>query len=364
MSGEKAHRARVVSPEELQRRAVASARARCAALQVRLAKLADAVEGTVNSHADFSMQGLDSLRNVEAQLQGAIRDATAALELQRARAQLTVIVEQVDSVELGPVSLGIITKAEAGEVAKSTGTVLERLSEIEDSSFVDATLKEVHGVGSLPEPQQKLAMLSLQHAVAQAVKAQRITKRCQADAYSEAIRVAHLDGEVASAILDRAAEVKDQAALVRFRAEVEDVLEAAEREANTAFITQQAMVVMAELGYVVDEPFESIDHHGDGFLARRADLPKHALQVSVDAMAEVLQTRVVAVGTTTSEEDVRAEEGTCDDALLLVRRLSGHGVESETLFHRPSGDLPVAKAQTTAPPKKKRAQLKEMGLNG
>jgi hypothetical protein len=114
----------------------------------------------------------------------------------------------------------------------------------------------------------------------------------------------------------------------------------------------------------VDEPFELIEHPGDDFLARRDDLPKHALQVSVDATAGVLQTRVVAVGQTTIEEDVSAEEDTCDDALVLIQRLSGHGIESETLFHRAAGEMPVAKTPTTAPRKMKRTQLKEMGLNG
>ena len=64
MSGEKAHSARVVSAEELRRRAVESARARCAALQARLATLADVVEGMAISNADLSAQSLDSLRNL------------------------------------------------------------------------------------------------------------------------------------------------------------------------------------------------------------------------------------------------------------------------------------------------------------
>gem|GEM_PF-3670838 len=196
------------------------------------------------------------------------------------------------------------------------------------------------------------------------MKQQRVRRRCQTDAEAEVLKIAHVEGALADSIRSRAQSVTDQSALTALRGEVKDVLEEAEREANASFITAQAMLVMAEIGYVVDEPFELIEQHGDGFFARRNDLGKYALQVSVDATGGVLQTRVVAVGETTVEEDVRAEEETCDDALALVQRLSGHGVESEVVFHRASGDLPVAKTPRTAPRRKKRAQLKEMELNG
>lgn len=363
MSGEKAHRARVVSSEELHRRAVAAARARCESLQEQLVGLASQVEGTVLSVKSPSIEDLGALRSIEAELHQAIRDAKAALSVQQSRARLELVATRVEVSSVEQVALGIVEGRPASPGQEKLARVLNRLSEIETPAELDDLTELLARAAGLRGPEQEFALVEVDHEVATRVKQQRVRSRCLTDAEAELLKIAHVEGELAEAVRARAQAVTDQTALTAFRAEVRDVREEAEREANAIFITHQAALVMAELGYVVDEPFELIEQHGDGFFARRDDLPDHALQVSIDATAGVLQTRVIAVAPTTADEDVRAENATCEDALALVESLGGYGVESETIFHRAAGELPVAGTPQTAPRKKKRARLKEMELN-
>lgn len=364
MSGEKAHRAHVVSAEELHRRAVTAAQARCESLQGQLANLASHLEGEVVLVAGARSGDLGALQSAEQELHNTIRDVKAALSLQQSRARLELVTTRVEIDAPEPVTLGIAERTAIRNQQPKIARLLERLSEIELPERLDDLMAQVSQAAQLGESEQHLAFLDLDHEIATEVKQQRERRRCQADAEVEALKIAHVEGELADTVRSRALDVTDQSTLTTFRSEVKDVLDEAEREANAAFITQQAMLVMAELGYDVDEPFELIEQHGDGFFARKDGLSKHALQVSVDATVGVLQTRVVAVADSTVEEDVLAEEATCDEALALVHRLSGRGVESDVVFHRAPGELPVAKTPRIAPRKKKRAQLKEMELNG
>lgn len=363
MSGEKAHRARVVSSEELHRRAVAAARARCESLQGQLTALASQIEGTTPSIRSTSMNDLGALQSAEAELYHAIRDARAALALQQSRTRLELVATKVEVAAVGQVALGIVDGSSTNTEQAKLARVLSRLSEIENPADLEELTDRLAQAARLQGPAQELALLEMDHEVAARVKQQRVRSRCVADAEVELLKIAHVEGELAESVRDHARAVTNQTALAALRAEVRDVLDEAERVANAIFISHQAALVMAEMGYVVDEPFDLIEQHGEGFFARRDDLPEHALQVSVDAMAGVLQTRVIAVAQTTVDEDVRAESATCEDALALVERLGAHGVQSETIFHRAAGELPVAAAPQTAPRKKKRARLKEMELN-
>lgn len=363
MSGEKAHRARVVSSEELHRRAVTAAQARCQSLHEQLANLASQLEGAIPSVGRAGINELGALRSVEAELHNAIRDARAALALQESRARLELVATKIEVAAVGQVALGIVDGSSPNTEQAKLARVLSRLSEIENPADLEELTDRLAQAARLQGPEQELALLEIDHEVAARVKQQRVRSRCVADAAVELLKIAHVEGELAESVRDHARAVADQTALAALRTEVRDVLDEAEREANATFITHQAALVMAELGYVVDEPFDLIEQHGEGFFARRDDIPEHALQVSVDAMAGVLQTRVIAVALTTADEDVRAEDATCEDALALVERLRAHGVEYETIFHRAAGELPVAAAPQTVARKKKRARLKEMELN-
>lgn len=317
------------------------------------------LDGEVALVAGARSGDLAVLESAEHDLHTAIRDVKAALVLQQSRARLELVTTRIEIDAPESVSLGI------AEHQPKIARLLERLSEIELPERLDDLMAQVSQAARLGESEQHRALLDLDHEIATEVKRQRVRLRCQADAEVEALKIAHVEGELADAVRSRARDVTDQSKLRALRAEVKDVLDEAEREANADFITQQAMLVMAELGYDVDEPFELIEQHGGGFFARKDGLSKHALQVSVDATVGVLQTRVVAVADSTVDEDVHAEEATCDDALALVHRLSVHGVESDIVFHRAPGELPVAKTPRIAPSRKKRrAQLKEMELKG
>lgn len=353
----------MVSSEELHRRAVTAARARCESLQERLGSLASQLEGTIPSVRRASINDLGALRAVEAELHQAVRDAKAALTLQQSRARLELVATRVEVGAVGQVALGLVERGPARPGQEKLARVLSRLSEIETLAELDDLTDRLARTAGLRGPEHEFALLEIDHEVAAHVKQQRVRSRCQADAEAELLTIAHVEGELAESVRARARAVTDQTALAAFRAEVRDVLDEAEREANANFITHQAALVMAELGYEVDEPFELIEQHGDGFFAHRDDLPDHALQVSIDATAGVLQTRVIAVAQTTPDEDVRAENATCEDALALVERLGGHGVESESIFHRAAGELPVAGTPQTAPRRKKRVRLREMELN-
>jgi len=363
MSGEKAHRARVVSAEELHRRDVAAAQARCLALRDQLAALAARVEGDVRSPRNTRLEDLGRLQSTERDLHFAIRDAKAALSLQQSRARLELVATTLPSEATREVTLGLAVPASTTPSQEKLGRLLSRLAEVESQVVLEAIARRVSSAASLPEPQLQRALLELNHEVTGEVKRQRVRDRCRTDAEAEALKIAHVDGELADELRERAQAVVDQSALTSLRTDVQMLLQEAEREANAAFITRQAMLVMEELGYAVDEPFELVERHSDGFLARREDLPTHALQVSVDPAAGVLQTRMVAIGDTSAADDLRAESATCGDALALAQRLSSHGVEAETVFHRAPGELPVPKTPKAAPRRRKRAQLKEMELN-
>lgn len=363
MSGEKAHRARVVSAEELNRRAVAAAQARCSVLREQLATLADRVEGEVRSPEVTHSDDLGVLQVMERNLHEAIRDAEAAVSLQQSRARLELVATLVPTGVTHGVTLGITESTSTSPERERLVRLLDRLGEVESRAFLDDVAERLDGVLDLPEPQMRRVLLELDHEITGEVKRQRIRDRCRAAAQVEALKFAHVEGELALELRERAQAVADQSALTALRSDVQTLLLEADREANAAFITRQAALVMQQLGYAVDEPFELVAQHGDGFFAQRQDLPLHALQVSVDPTAGVLQTRVVAVGDTSTEDDSHAEDATCNDALALVQLLSNHGVESETVFHRAPGELPVPKAPKTTARRKKRAHMKEMELD-
>jgi hypothetical protein len=378
MSGPKGYSVHVESSEERLRRLTDEAQARCGALSDRLAGLG-AVAGDEAVGCAAPREGtLDQLRAWEERLGRAISRAEEIVARREAQARLAAMVSTVGVESLRAVSLGEMKSKAAParsvgsggpDLAGKVAGLLGRASEVGDQAVVESLAAQAKTVMGLSGAALSRGWMELESNVAAAVKADRASRRCRDGVEAELLRLAHLDGPGVDEVKMVAAAVTDQGGLQALRGEVARVLAEAEREADAAFVTAQARLALADLGYVVDEPFEAVGQAGDVFLAHRRDLPDHALQVRVNEGTKTMLTSVVAAEGTSPAADAAAEAATCGDVTAFTEAMARRGVRADPVFHRVPGVVAVEHSlrRSAAPAKEKpkkvrRVRPKAMGL--
>lgn len=351
MSGSTGYSVRVESAEERLRRLTGEARARCNALEINLDGLrslgVDAVRCTRPQG-----QGLDALGDYERRLGEAIAGAERRLAEQQAKRRELLILSGA-GVSAGT-SVGIgIADAVASHAQEQPGRVVnadaERqitelagvAAELEDEALLADLVTRSRALREATGAEATRIWMQLQSDVATAVREQRVRHRCRQGAEAQVLRMAHLEGPQPDEIRADAAHVADDASLGRLRARVDEALVAAEREADADFVTEQARQAFESLGYLVDESFDIIGTDSQAFLARRRDLPDHALEIQVNAATGFLLTSVVSAEGTTVAADLEAERRTCPDGERLVPELVRRGVTATMKFQSGPGRVPM-----------------------
>jgi hypothetical protein len=107
--------------------------------------------------------------------------------------------------------------------------------------------------------------------------------------------------------------------------------------------------VLTELGYAVEAGPDAIGQAPLApdarhvMLARRPDLPGHALRLQVTDQGKLFS-RVAAVRPASPAQDSAAEELTCADVLTLPAALARHGISAELSFARRPGEVELPHA--------------------
>ena len=363
MSGPKGHRVRVVSQIELDRRERTELVARCRVLSSRLESLrALGVSGIPEVRVDHGAT-LATLRGLATTFAEAVEAAAtrhaAAVALARYEAMRAHLAEfTVPDGTDGRSILAPLQAAEASSAASLEG-LLARASEVDDVAVAARLKAQAMDVSMAAGPRRARAMQALEVEVAQAVKADRVRRRVLDEAARLVLTIAHLDGDGAEAVRERAATARTQHDLAAVRTQVGQLRVEATKSDDAVFVTEQTRAVLVELGYEVGEPFEPVEHAGTVMLARSPGLPSHAVQLRVGADAGTLLASVVATDVTTRAADVEAERETCADLLALPRALAERGVTAERVFHREIGAVAVERAQTR--PEERTARPRRLG---
>lgn len=286
-----------------------------------------------------------TLRSWEAQLTKAVRAAERAQAAEETYARLEALRGQIPDRTISGLDVpqSSAPSEEPGDdrLRLRLDELLRRAAEVEDRDFAASLTARMKALVQEGTPARELALREIETDVARRVKAQRVCIRVRAEADQAILSIAHLDGATVDLVRAQVLDVRTQRDLEHVRAEVDHLLETAERAQDGAFVTEQASLILMEMGYAVDEPFEVIDDSPRVMIARRRDLPNHALQVQVNPANGTLLTSVIASNAASRSDDLAAEEATCVDALALPGELTARGVLAELVFHRGIGAVPV-----------------------
>lgn len=353
MSGPKGYQVRVESAEERARRHIAQTKARCELMTDQLAGLRVVVRGEVAVCEEPKSQGLADLQAWEAALHAAIEEAEKMAEREFRESRLRAMSSGAGSDFLGTLDLGL---PEAGRAANSPKPrrkdgekegrerrvvrLLRAVSEIEDEAAFTALTARVQALRDLEGAALTRESMMVGDDIARAVRDQHTAIRCRKEAKEEVLRLSHLSGPDVEDLRRRAQKVVRDDEVTALRTEVSRALANAEREADATFVTVQAASILADLGYIIDDPFEVVDQ-ADVLVAYSPNLPRHALRLRVNQASGTMLTSVVAQPGTSPEADANAESQTCADVSALTAALADRGVHVEQVFHRRPGEVPV-----------------------
>ncbi|AXH95451.1 hypothetical protein [Ornithinimicrobium avium] len=354
MSGPKGYSLRLAA-EVRRARDEAAARVRCGA---SLARRADAVrrlvalggEAAPGRDPDLTSASLERLELMEQELADEVQvllDAERSTKAALVRRQLAATFDQLGEItDVVPTMAAAPSRAaprtvDAGEVRESLVRCLDRIAHLDDGAQEELT-GAVAAVRSLLDAGQAVhadvALMSVQTRCEAAARAQRERERVARQAGLLVVRAADLEGPLGQDIRDRAERCtakEELAAVEELERQVRAQLTA---EQDRRFIVRQTEEALRELGYEVGEGM--VDLAGSGAaVVRRPDLPDHAVEISFAAQAPRVLTRVVALGETTRQRDVEAEEITCQDLLALGRLWAERGVQAELYSHAEPGEV-------------------------
>lgn len=113
-------------------------------------------------------------------------------------------------------------------------------------------------------------------------------------------------------------------------------------EAETAaFVERTAAAVLIEMGYLVEHLGAEKMQNDATLMARREDLPDHAMQVRLLNNSGLMLTRIVATTDTDVAADKEAEELTCTDSAALAERMTELGIGTRRVHAQPVGSVLV-----------------------
>lgn len=358
MSGPKGYSVRVESAAERRRRETAEAEARCTVLGDQLAAW-QTISGTLIGRDIRAprKRTLEALQEWELQLRQAVGETETLVAEKRAAERLAAMTATVNLDGLAPLDLGISGTRSVGSSSETTevsqigitATQVQRLltaaSELSDASMAATFARQANALLTLDAVAAKRELLGIETDIAAAVKQQRVRLRCQRDAQDVLLSIAHLEGEGIEELRASAAGVETPPEIAALRERAAELTRQAEAEADAEFVTAQAIAVLSELGYRVDEAFEMVGHDAAVVLAHRRDLPNHALRVQVNRDHPTVLTKVVAVAPTTEGADTAAEEITCGDVDALADKLGRRGVRASRVFNQAAGALPLDRVE-------------------
>lgn len=374
MSGPKGASYTVVSAEELRRRAVAAARQRLSVAQERL-ELLTAIAG-----ADAALAGRapgastsDDLDRLEAAIRAHDDHCRRLEEITRAR-QVREAAEQVRSslaglaldVDLDVPSPASPTAAPApdrhadlrAELAKVAAAIAE-LPDADRATIVGRLAAAAGLVDSDDLTRAGQVVASLRGEAAAAVRLHR--RREALDRTRQSLILHYAD--VADAAPDAwraAADARDELALARARALLDDARAQASRRADQRFVLAQATAALRDLGYRV----EVSDGDGvDEVVARKDAWSHHGLRLVFPETQGGFSSVPEAYGDTDARDDVAFEQTSCRDVAAMLERLQASGVDARLRTDVPAGTSRVRKAQQQATRRTaKQQKLRERAL--
>lgn len=297
----------VVSPAELNRRAVGGARLRCRALRARLgdSSLSEPLNGSVAAWQRY-----------EAALTDAVDAAALALLEGAAR-------ERIDEL---PLTLPERPAADAD--GDEIGAALERirplLARVEDDDVrarLVATARSAW-MRRTDEPAAARGLLQVVRAeVQRALRAH--DARAQLTARATRLADTHADvpgAEPLRAALEEHAATIDEETLVRVEQQLAELRAKASAEADRRFVVEQTAAALRSLGYAVGEQFVP-QALGGRAVVGAPEGPSYGLELDFHPQRPRLVTEVVAF-TLSSTHDREAEEAACRNLDLLAEQLA------------------------------------------
>ncbi|GAA1595404.1 MULTISPECIES: hypothetical protein [Kribbella] len=357
MSGSTGFEYRVVSAEELRRRAIEAATARVIARQTAVRVLRASVEKTVAAGVPATRTGrltglaLERLTELEGALaaeEEAIGAATVQARAERARQTLASEIEALQ-VALPSIRFRSTTPARRPSVrtepserlARRVEAVLELALGLDDSVRADVQKLAAVVTDSDSGPARAMSFLTEMEAkVTQAVRRQRAEERRRRRAHELTYEYAVLladDGEAGRRARAAVARLDgtDPDATAR---ELRELDARRAQAADRRFVLDQATAVLHDMGYVVDvEPTDGTTVA----VAADPDWPHHGLKVVFPSDAGGMHTIPVAFDETDVRDDLAFEESSCDVVDRLRVGLDGRGVPTDLTYRRTPGELPV-----------------------
>lgn len=360
MSGPKGYSVEIAA-EVRRARAEAAARARCDELRRRRDEVSRRVvalgaQASPRRTSDLTRMGLEKLEVLERDLSGEIQalvDAESRATADIVRRQLAETFEQlgeitgvVPTMHAAPARAARPT-VDADGVLESLTRCLDRVAHLDQPTREELT-DDVAVVRRLLDEGQAVQadalLMSLQTRSERAARAQRERERVARQAELLGIRAADLPGPLGQDVRARAERCTTKEELAAVEELERQVRVQLSREEDRRFIVLQTQAALRELGYEVGE--EMLDLAGVApVVVHRPDLPDHAVEISFAAQAPRVLTRVVALGETTPQRDVEAEEITCQDLLALGEMWADRGVRAELYSHAEPGQVAVKRVQ-------------------
>ncbi len=364
MSGPKGYSVRVESPEERARRELAEARTRCRNLVARLQAANDVLRqesAQLVSTPAGSTESAEVATRFEAELLTAIEAANKLVRRAKIQAvvhsmptsitsQVGVELEQIFKKQAGksttvlqqsqpevrepsPTSSSSESHSDTERVAKMVAAV----AELDDSSMRKTLLAQIQSAGSSRSELDVIGVqINHEYRIQQEV-------RMIAEEAEETVLSLDSSDRASALLIQRSKSIRTREQLRQLVNDVAALKRKNEADADDAYVTNAAQEALVEMGYSVEllpTPPNSLSRE---ILARRNDLPDHALQVRLLPDSKMMLTRVVSTGDTTETQDLRAEQATCTDSAGLAQRLERSGIRSQRVHAQHVGAVPVAR---------------------
>lgn len=156
---------------------------------------------------------------------------------------------------------------------------------------------------------------------------------------------ADIPGADAVSLRRRLASAQDRAELAATSERLVAAREQVRIDADRAFVLAAAREALAEIGYVVADPEQTVGtSEVAGMVATSPKYPDHALKLLFSSDDARFFTNVVALGDTDPADDAAVEQRSCADVAAVTRLMAEHGVRASMTFHRAPGEVPLERS--------------------
>ncbi len=354
MSGPKGYCYSVISEAERRRREDEARSGRCEQHVITLAGLHGQLRfyeaSTPQPVAEPAQRTHDSLIAWELALREAISHSESRLREEAAKAIDTRLNSLRHEVDVSGVTLdgrGPAAPMESDPPARTSALppitseidkVVQVIAQLQDQALRDELTATAERVIALNDvAQAKGDLLTLKTRAAGALQRQDL-QRLAAEALLD---VAHMATPEVDALRTRVAQVASIQDVTDVRTGVAKALEAAARASDVEFVEAALEDVLEELGFAIGAGFELADLDRSVVVANHADHPGYGVRVQLNPANGMIYTRLVSQRASTPEQDVRAEDETCEKVHALATNLEKYGVAAELKSERQPGETPV-----------------------